>query len=332
MHHLIQGDDEYLVALKRDELQASFLRDGDATIEHMDGTDRKSDLTSLFQSTSTLSFFETRKIVILENAGEFFDREKKYLTKKVGMKILEDTLSVGDDVLLILCAYEKRIAKNTRVYKMISQMGKVTELKKMWHDPNEGLTGELQRWVRAETEKRKLNLSTKQLNMLVARVGSDLRQIANELDKLKVYLDDDPVSQLDAKTLGHLVPPSRELIIFNLIDAVAQKNCKRALAFVRDLTTSGSNESYIIMMLHRQLRQIYSWRILAEKKVPENEITVELGLSPFTTRKLKSQIGKFPTKSFPRIISALITADEEIKSSTMEKRFILEKLIIRLTG
>jgi DNA polymerase-3 subunit delta len=248
------------------------------------------------------------------------------------MKILEDTLSVGDDVLLILCSYEKRIAKNTRVYKMISQMGKVTELKRMWHDPNEGLTGELQRWVRAETAKRKLNLSAKQQNMLVARVGSDLRQIANELDKLKVYLDDDPVSKLDAKTLAHLVPPSRELIIFHLIDAVAQKNCKRALAFVKDLTTSGSSESHIIMMLHRQLRQIYSWRILAKRKIPENEITVELGLTPFTTRKLKSQIGKFPTNSFPRIISALIKADEEVKSSSMDKRFILEKLIIRLTG
>ncbi|MCD6217544.1 DNA polymerase III subunit delta [bacterium] len=332
MHHLIQGDDEYLVAVKRDELQASFLRDGDATIEHLDGTNKKTDLTSLFQSTSTLSFFETRKIVILENASEFFEREKKYLAKKAGMKILEDTLSVGDDVLLILCSYEKRIAKNTRVYKMISQMGKVTELKRMWHDPNEGLTGDLQRWVRAETAKRKLNLSAKQQNMLVARVGSDLRQIANELDKLKVYLDDDPVSNLDAKTLAHLVPPSRELIIFNLIDAVAQKNCKRALAFVKDLTTSGLSESHIIMMLHRQLRQIYSWRILAKREIPENDITAELGLTPFTTRKLKSQIGKFPTNSFPRIISALILADEEVKSSSMDKRFILEKLIIRLTG
>ena len=74
--------------------------------------------------------------------------------------------------------------------------------------------------------------------MIVARVGSDLRQIANELDKIKLYLDGESESTLDAKTLARLIPPSRELIVFNLIDAVAQKNRKRALAYAGDLMTS----------------------------------------------------------------------------------------------
>lgn len=334
MNHLIQGEDEYLVTLERDKLQAIFLRDGDAAIEHLDGTNRKTDLTSLFQSASTQSFFEPRKIIIVDNASDLFEREKKFLSKKGGMKLLEDILSSGDDVLLIFCSHGKKIAKNTRVYKLLSKMGKIIDLKKMWHDPNEGLSGALQRWVQAETMKRKLNLSPRQMDMIVARVGSDLRQIANELDKIKTYLDDDPVSILDAKTLGRLIPPSRELMIFHLIDAVAQKNRKRALAYLGDLTTSGTTDTHIITMLRRQLRLIYYWQILKKQNKSESDRATELGLSPFTMRKIKQQIDKFPIKTLPRIFSALIMADEEIKSSALDsknKKIILEKLIVRLT-
>ena len=158
MNHLIQGDDEYLVALERDKLQANFLRDGEAAIERLDGTNRKTDLTSLFQSISTQSFFDTRKIIILDNAFDFFERENKYLAKKSGMKLLEDILLNDDDILLIFCSHGKRIAKNTRVYKMLNQKGKVIDLKKMWHDPNEGLTGKLQAWVQAQTIKPRIDL------------------------------------------------------------------------------------------------------------------------------------------------------------------------------
>ncbi|MFH1515943.1 MAG: DNA polymerase III subunit delta, partial [bacterium] len=114
--------------------------------------------------------------------------------------------------------------------------------------------------------------------------------------------------------------------------AVAQKNLKRALAFLGDLMSLGSNESYIVTMLHRQLRQIYEWKFLKKSGYTENECASELGLTPFTRKKLEAQVKNFPTKTLPFMICALIRADEEIKSSSLNGRFILEKLVVRLAG
>jgi DNA polymerase-3 subunit delta len=332
MFYLVQGDDEYRVEMKRDELQSDFMRSADAAVENLDGKDRDVNLTTLFQAVSTQSFFESRKIVLLDNAGDFFEREKEYLSKGSGLEILGDMLKIGDDVLIILTAFDKLVNRNTKVFKLISEKGRVIELKKLWHDPNEGLTGQLQQWAKNECKKRNLNLTNQQLNLIVTRVGSDLRQITNELDKIGIYLNSDTTSILTNEAIDELVPASRELVVFNLIDAVAQKNIRRAVSFIHDLISSGANESYIITMLHRQMRQIYSWQLLEKQGIDTNSRTAQLGLSDFTRRKLQSQTSNFPPGSLPRMISALIIADEEVKSSSIPANVILEKLVVRLAS
>lgn len=332
MLYLVQGDDEYRVEMKRDELQSDFLSTAEAAVETLDGKDRDVNLTTLFQAISTQSFFESRKIVLLDNAGDFLEREKDFLSKGSGLEILSDILKVGDDVLTIFTAFDKLVNKNTKVFKLILEKGRVIELKKLWHDPNEGLTGQLQQWAKNECKKRNLSLTDQQLNLIVTRVGSDLRQITNELDKIGVYLNADTTSTLTNESIDELVPASRDLVVFNLIDAVAQKNVRRAISYIHDLISSGASESYIITMLHRQLQKIYQWQLLEKQGVDVNSRTAQLGLSDFTRRKLQAQTKNFPTGSLPRMLSALIVADGEVKSSSMPANVVLEKLVVRLTG
>ncbi len=85
MLHLIQGDDEYRITLKRDEIVAGYLEKGDAAVEHYDGKDSNVSLNTIFQAVSTQSFFEPRKIVILDNSFDLYSREKSYLSKKGGL-------------------------------------------------------------------------------------------------------------------------------------------------------------------------------------------------------------------------------------------------------
>jgi len=332
MFHLVQGDDDYRVALKRDELTATFLRRGDAAIEHYDGKDRDFTMTDLFQAAATQSFFEPRKVVIVDEAADFLTREKKTIDSKSGQKMLEDLVKIGDDVLIIFTANEKVIAKNTKVYKTIAELGKVTELKKFWHDPNEGITGELKRWIDSEIQHQGLKLTPAQTTILITRAGSDLRQIANELSKISLFLGDDSPSTLDDKTLGALIPPSRELLIFHLVDAVGHKNRSRALAYLTDLLNAGEVESFIVTMLHRHLRHLYAIQLLERDGISMEQITSELKISEFQKRKLLEQRNNFPTKTLPIIIGALRVADEEIKTSSLPAKIIMEKLIVKLAG
>lgn len=332
MFFLVEGDDEYRIALKRDELKALFLRDGDAAVETFDGKDSDFTMTSLFQSVSTLSFFEPRKIVVIEDAGELINSDKNFLAQKPGLKIFEDIVKVEDDICVIFTTFEKSIAKNTRIYKIIEEHGKIFELKKFWHDPNEGATGEFRRWVESEAKKRKLNLTSSQISILVTRVGSDLRQISNELDKIALYFGDDRKSSIDDSVIRQIVPASRELVIFTLTDAIAQKNVRRALAYLNELLTSGEADSKIVTMIHRNITRLYKWQILISEGKSAFECSKELGLSNFQTRKLTSQVANFPISTLPDTLNALIRADEEIKSSTLPPNIILEKLIIRLAG
>jgi DNA polymerase-3 subunit delta len=331
MLHLIQGDDDYRIAVERDRLVSSFTMEGGVAIERFDGKDSSTTLNSLFEAAYTQSFFEPKKVLIVDDASEMFNREKSYLARKDGYKVLDDILKAGDEVLVVLTSHEKSIPKNSNIYKKIAEKGKVTEVKKFWHDPNEGLTGSLLNFVKSEVAKRKLKFTERQIKFIVTRAGSDLRQIANELDKISVYLDGDAGTQVDGKTLNKLIPPSRELIIFNLMDSIAQKERERSIVFLHELISSGAGESYIITMIHRQLKNILKSNVLVKDNYTPQQIAKELELTDFTWRKLQPLLNKFPLKNLPYIISALIVADEEIKTSQLPGYLILEKLIIRLT-
>lgn len=171
----------------------------------------------------------------------------------------------------------------------------------------------LEKWVMARMKDMGMSAERGVVPSLVARVGSDLWQMQNELEKLRAYADDAPVALAMVDTL---VRASFESQIFALMDAVSQGNAPKALQLLDEERASGANDAYIFSMIVRQARILLSARLMLEEQpgVTDRDIAKELHLHPFVAQKALSQARAFSSEDLLKFHSFLLDLDAGSKN------------------
>lgn len=116
--------------------------------------------------------------------------------------------------------------------------------------------------------------------------------------------------------------------IFNLTDAVGNKDIKQALKLLHDNMEEGANEIYLLTMIVRQFRIL-----LQIKKASEGNkrvIAKELGLHPFVVQKAMGQVGKYTLERLKEIYKKLLETDIALKTGGGESRVLLEQMVVEI--
>ncbi|MGB9594583.1 MAG: DNA polymerase III subunit delta, partial [Anaerolineae bacterium] len=92
--------------------------------------------------------------------------------------------------------------------------------------------GELAAWIRARAKAKGARIDAPAVDALLDLIGNDLRLLDSELEKLAAYCGDNPITLADVRKL---VPLAREAVVWDLIDAIAQKRLRAALDTLRRL-------------------------------------------------------------------------------------------------
>jgi DNA polymerase-3 subunit delta len=128
--------------------------------------------------------------------------------------------------------------------------------------------------LRAESNRLGKALSEHSAELLAEMVGGSLSRGFEELEKLSLYVGDEPaIREQDIKTL---VVPAREWNVFKLVDAVVRNEMADALRQLKVLVGSAHKAEEaafrsILPQLSRQLRLLWQGRICLDKRVsPEN--------------------------------------------------------------
>src|SRR5437868_2348490 len=93
--------------------------------------------------------------------------------------------------------------------------------------------------VQARAKKRRLQFDDDALELFVLLTGGDTREIENELEKIDLFLGQERAVNVDL--VRELVPLTREGVIFDLSNALAECDVERALDLVRQLLDQGEN-------------------------------------------------------------------------------------------
>jgi DNA polymerase III subunit delta len=98
-----------------------------------------------------------------------------------------------------------------------------------------------------------------------ALVEPSLREIANELEKLCLYVG--PRPEIRAADVQAICSASRQAIIWELVDAVGARALPKAIAAVEQLLAQGEAALGVVMMLAAQFRLMLLAKDLAQRKV-----------------------------------------------------------------
>ncbi len=242
---VVAGNDEMAVKSRARELAAQFTppEGGEFAVETIDASaDHADQAASIIReailSLSMPGFLAAEKLVWLKNVNFLSDTQlggSKTVLEALEelQKFLSSGLPTGTRLLLSAVSPDKR----RTFFKSLGKLGDV-EL----HDKPSGPRfdeDEAARTAAAQSAReRRLKFSGDALERFAAYVGSDTRQVANELDKLDVYLGTER-REIRAEDIRLLVPETRRGIIFELGNCMTRRDLREASDCLQKLLRQG---------------------------------------------------------------------------------------------
>jgi DNA polymerase-3 subunit delta len=271
---------------------------------------KEADLTTFNREVLTTSFFDNKKTVLAYDFLSKIIRDKNESTlKEILGKVAPET-----NIVFIENNEIKGVLK-----KYFLEKATVKQFLKL---PARDLVG----YVRDRATDLGIEISPLAAERFSTYVGPDFWQIEEELKKLSLYKKDDTLDQtIDVADVDELVHSSFEANIFELMDAISQKNRSRAITLLDSFLDSGQNEIYILTMIARQFRNIAMAK--AEPHITETSLAKRAGIHPFVAKKSILQARNFTMEEVAEIYSRIAKADLALKSGHNTKQ-VLQSVIL----
>jgi DNA polymerase-3 subunit delta len=224
---------------------------GDFGVEIIDGAADNADqaaarIRSTIEALRTLPFFGGEKLVWLKNVNFLGDDQKaRSAAVQAALEELAETIegSLGSEITFLLSAIE--VDKRRSFYKSLAKHAELQIFDKL-DSSRGGWEEEATEMVRTRAKKHKLQFVDDALELFVLLTGGDTREIENELEKVDLFLGQERLVNVDV--VRELVPLTREGVIFDLSNALAERDLERALDLVRQLLDQGESAIGILLV------------------------------------------------------------------------------------
>ncbi len=347
MFYLLHGDDEFTLReqVKKLRLQGNFEYNQDSY------TGSEIDLGTITATCDTLPFLTDQRLVVVEglpkkrrgetslppasnedanNQAPATAKGSKVKKSKKGSKgnsesragfekgLAEYIPHLPDFCVLIVLADEVLDTSNP-LLKAAGQYGKAIHcmLPK---------GAALENWITQRAKSIGVSISPQAAALLANFVGSQLRLLANELDKLATYVGSGAIIHVD--DVRKLSAQVQEARIFDLTDALAQRNRKQALDILHDLLADGEPPLKLISTITTQVRSLVLVKELSQKGMRAAQIAATVGMAPFVADKALRQVGKFTPAQLEGAYRQLLATDAALKRSRMAPEMALDLLVV----
>jgi DNA polymerase-3 subunit delta len=191
-------------------------------------------------------------------------------------------------------------------------------------------TKALPRWIRRRVQKHGGRVEPRAIHYLAAVVGPDLRLLDQEIMKLVTYTNAQrPITESDVE---RLVPYSQDAVIFDLVDALGQRDGRTAAEMLHRLLEEGEHPLGLLGMIVRQFRLLVQVKELKARGFSSREIARELKIHPFPASKLYHQATHFTPAQLEKVYRHLSETDVEIKTGKIESELALDLLVAGLAA
>lgn len=260
--------------------------------------------------TPSLMFGNVLAVVNCEKY--FFDAKGKINFEDKELKQIEETMQMVPDSLHIVfvCSIErgstKKIDTRRKIFKILSKYATVTEFPE-WKPYSK----ELPAWIQKQAKQKDLIMASDVTKFLIERLGSNLRVINGELDKLKLALY--PVKAVKKEDIKNICTSTED--IFVLTDYILKGEKDKALLEFRKLCV---NKHYleILAILQTNFSRLASIKVDSVDK-SSFEIASKTHLPEFIVKQQLEKLRKVPMDRLIKIRRNLLEAEYRVKTGEM---------------
>ena len=208
-----------------------------------------------------------------------------------------------------LSATEKAAARKVEGLEALSKRKGVT-LEELNTPDARNLPGWLQSYARSQN----IAIDGKAVQTLADFVGPNLRLLDNELAKLATYAGQRHITTDDVKLL---VSDASEALIWDLTDALSQRNGRRAMQSLYELRKGDANAFYLLTMIARQYRVMLKVKAAMRRGAgSEYDVAQMVDEKPYSVKKAMLQANNYSLAELIAIMDRLLEADYAMKTGT----------------
>lgn len=293
--YLFYGDELYLRDMYVSKIKAVIPEDDlmEFNLITLDGrTMNKAEAADAIESFPMMS---EQKLVIIRDSGIF----KK--PKEDDVAFWNDTIKNLPDYCILLFI-EDTVDKRSSVYKTISKTGNVTEFGYL-------KPFELTAWVQGEVLKAKKKMSKDVIEYFILVCQEGLINLDNELKKLFTFCEE----EITITDVQRVVSKSLSVRVFELSDAIMEKENDKALKILTDLKTVKESAFTILYLLNSMYDKMLLAQLMTKEGATTQEIERKLSLPPFVVKKYTSASRKFNTEFLKKQVMRVPELDLSIK-------------------
>lgn len=322
--YLLQGDEPYYIDRLSEIIEKDILGDMEKEFNQTVIYGRDCEMLSLISTAKRYPMMSNYQVVVVREAQE--------IKPTLGTKSADDDkdplaayiLNPVPSTLLVFCFKYKNIDKRTKLYKAIEKHGVVYESKKIYDN-------KVHEWIEKHLSELGYKIQPKAANLMADSLGNDLSRVANECEKLLINLKKGET--IDMQHIETNIGISKDFNIFELQDAIGQKNALKATRIVNYFRSNPKSNPFPVSManLYSYFSKLLLYNSLSDKS--QNAVAAALKVNPFFVKDYEKAAKNYSTEKLISIIKLLRDSDLKSKgvgSTNMEEGELLRELVYKI--
>lgn len=306
--YLLCGEEAYLKKQYKDKLKRA-MADPDDSMNFSAYEGKGINPKEVIDLAETLPFFADRRVILIENSGFF---------KNSCEELAEYMPQIPETTHFIFV--EDEIDKRSKLYKAVKNAGKIVEFTSQTEEL-------LTRWVLTRIKKEGKNITGSVMQLFLNKVGNDMGNIDRELEKLLCYCMEKEV--IEAADVEAVTTEQTTNKVFDMVNAIAEHNQRKALDLYYDLLTLKEPPMRIMYLISRQFQILLNIKDMSGKGFDNAAMAKNAGIPPFAVRKNLSQAKGFTMQQLKQAIRDGVDYEEAVKTGRMNDQMAVELFLMK---
>ena len=274
------------------------------------------DIDGIINEASTIGMFSLNKFIII-NMDSYF-KDKKDIPN---INLLENYFdSYNSNSYLVFVCNSDSIDSRKKIVNLIKKYGIVKKL-----EVNDNYLND---YVSNYLKDNGYKINNGDVVYFINRVGNNINNVTNELDKLMLYKINDKI--INRNDIDLLTVENIDDSIYDLVNCILKNDNEKAIKLYNNFINNGMDVNQIVAIIAAQIRLLYQVKRLYNSGKSNDEIAKILEFkSVYRVKYLLSDSYYYSESDLVKYLSKLADIDNAIKTSNGDGNMLMQLFIVK---
>lgn len=274
------------------------------------------DIDGIINEASTIGMFSLNKFIII-NMDSYF-KDKKDIPN---INLLENYFDgYNSNSYLVFVCNSDSIDSRKKIVNLIKKYGIVKKL-----EVNDNYLND---YVNHYLKDNGYKINNGDVVYFINRVGNNINNVTNELDKLMLYKINDKI--INRNDIDLLTVENIDDSIYDLVNCILKNDNEKAIKLYNNFINNGMDVNQIVAIIAAQIRLLYQVKRLYNSGKSNDEIAKILEFkSVYRVKYLLNDSYYYSESDLVKYLSKLADIDNAIKTSNGDGNILMQLFIVK---